>query len=156
MSNGKEEYAALAHALREVFPAADYGSDERTTRTWNKCFEELEGVLKRNDTHFDSSEFFGPHGVDWGSPHPAKRISRNDQRVLVLLAAIVVLTALWAWHRNGVKEARAVGRSDTWALICEKHLGLAQRLLDYDDMNPVVDGPPLRCKDLEHHFSQYP
>lgn len=81
--------------------------------------------------------------------------SKRDSRVFLLLGAVIGLPFLWTWHQDAVMKARATGRSDVWALICEKHPELAERLFDYDDINPSdPNGPPARCKDFEHHFDK--
>jgi hypothetical protein len=149
-NDSPQRYDVLARALLEARPA-DVKNNAETRETWERCVESVELALRDNDPSFDWHAFRAACGTGIGTGDRKYAV-----RFLVLVAALIGLPIVWEWHRHAVTEARAIGRSDTWALICEKHPRLAELLLNYDDMNPVVDGPGLRCTDLERHFNQYP
>jgi len=140
-------YGALARALRAVFPAAEYRADLETTKAWNECFHELNRALSR-DRRFDSERFTAAIKEGWLPGY-----SNKARRIFGLVVIIISVTAFWKYHSNSVMKARMTGRGDVWALLCEQHPKVAERLLaDGDDTGILHD----HCADFEHHFADAP
>lgn len=144
----RSDCEAVGYALRKVFPAADYGSDAKTSKAWNECVAEVAHVMERMDPHFDHSAFLSAIGMgSWGD----KGVSKRDRRWLLLLAVLIGVPILWMYYRAAVANARATGRGDVWAQLCDEHPRLAERLLPIDK-----NGIPYLCKDFERKHSAIP
>jgi hypothetical protein len=81
--------------------------------------------------------------------------TKNSSIGVAIVVAVLTSFLWWQHEKEAVQDARAIGRGDTWATICDKHPKLAEALLGYDDTNPSID-IPLHCKDYENQFEKYP
>jgi hypothetical protein len=62
----------------------------------------------------------------------------------LLLFAVIAAPFLWQYHKDALQGARATGRGDTWAKLCEDYPQFAAR------------NAPGGCQSYEHHFRDNP
>jgi len=137
----QKDYEVLARALREARPA-DVMNNAEARETWERCVDCVELALRDNDPDLDWRAFRAACGTGIGI-----RDRKYAIRFFLLVAALIGVPILWTYHHDAVMEARAAGRGDVWAGLCEQHPGLAERLLPSDE-----NGAPYTCKHFEHHF----